>query len=131
MLAESRVPSLRSARQSSTVIRIEMSKSGAEYPDVIDYLTEKDGVCSLYIVQSMPLDDELTLKLQEKINNYLAFALDGQLDKEYPGMAGMKLQIQIELQHPPEGVAVDFLEKVAPYIEAEGIGFDVRIGGND
>jgi hypothetical protein len=108
-----------------------MSKSGAEYPDVIDYLTEKGGVCSLYIVQSMPLDDGLTLKLQEKINNYLAFALDGQLDKEYPDMAGMKLRIQIELQHPPEGVAAEFLEKVAPYVEAEGVGFDVRVGGND
>jgi len=64
-----------------------MSKNGAKYPEVIDFLTEKDGVCSLYIVQSTPLDDGLTLKLQEKINNYLAFALDGQLAKEYPDMA--------------------------------------------
>ena len=105
-----------------------MSKSGAEYPEVIDYLTEKDGVCSLYIVQSMPLDDELTLKLQEKINNYLAFALDGQLANEYPDMAGMRVQIKLELQYPPEGVAAEFIEKVAPHVEAEGIGFHVQVG---
>ena len=105
-----------------------MSNSGAEYPEVIDYLTEKDGVCSLYIVQITPLDDELTLKLQEKINNYLAFALDGQLAKEYPDMAGMKLRIQLELQYPPEGLAAEFLDKVTPHVEAEGVGFYVQVG---
>ena len=104
-----------------------MSKCGAEFPEVIDYLTDKDGVCSLYIVQSMPLDDELTLKLQEKINNYLSFALDGQLIDEYPDMAGKKVQIKLELQYRPEGVAAEFIEKVAPHIEAEGIGFHVQV----
>lgn len=106
-----------------------MSKYGAEYPRVIDFLTEKDGVCSLYIVQSDPLDDELTWKLQEKINNYLTFALDGQLVEEYPDMVGTKLRIQVDLKHPPKGVAAEFLDKVAPYVEAEGVGFFVMVDG--
>ncbi len=105
-----------------------MSKHGAEYPEVIDFITSKDNVCSLYIVQGMYLDDELTLKLQEKINNYLTYVLDGQLEKEYPDMANMNKRIQIDLQFKPEGVAADFLEKVRPHIEKEGIEFNVQIG---
>ena len=106
-----------------------MSKYGAQHPELIDFLTQKDDVCSLYIVQSDPLDDELTLKLQEKINNYLAYALDGQLAEEYPDMANMKLSIEIEIQHQPEGVAAEFLDRVRPVIEAEGLEFHIRIGG--
>lgn len=107
-----------------------MSKYGAQHPEVIDFIAHKDNVCSLYIVQNDPLDGELTLKLQEKINNYLAFSLDGQLAREYPDMAKMKLRIEIEIQHKPEGVAAKFIEKVRPIIEAEGLEFLVKIGGN-
>jgi len=105
-----------------------MSKNGARHPEVIDFLTHKDNVCSLYIVQSEPLTDELTLKLQEKINNYLTYALDGQLDEQYPDLRNMKLRIQIDINDEPEGIAAEFLEKVRPIIEEEGIEFKIQVG---
>ena len=108
-----------------------MNKYGVEHPDKIDIIGHKNNVCSLCMVQSEPLDDELTLKLQEKINNYLAFALDGQLDEEYPEMANMKLKIVLRLQYQAEGVAVEFLEKARSFIESEGLEFEVVVGENE
>jgi len=108
-----------------------MNKYGAQHTEVIDFITQKDNVCALYIIQSESLTDELTLKLQEKINNYLTYALDGQLDKEYPDLRNMKLRIQIDLQHKPEGVAAEFLEKVKPHIEEEGIEFSIQVGASE
>ena len=105
-----------------------MSKYGAEFPKTIDLLTSKDDVCILYIVQGMDLDDELTLKLQEKINNYLTYISEGQLEEENPDMVNMAKKIQINLQYEPEGIAAEFLEKVRPYIEAEGIEFQIQVG---
>ena len=100
---------------------------GTDFPDKVDMVTVDDGVCYLYVVQGHELDGERTLALQEKLNNYLAFILDGQFEQEYPERALLQKVIRVELLHKPEGVAAEFLEKVAPHIEKEGIGFEVKL----
>ena len=45
-------------------------KYGTDYPDKVDLIAEKDGACYLYVVQSDEMDDEKTLALQDKLNNY-------------------------------------------------------------
>ncbi len=104
---------------------------GTDFPDKVDMVTVEDGVCYLYVVQGHELDGERTLALQTKLNNYLAFILDGQLEQEYPKKAQLQKVIRVELLYRPEGVAAEFLEKVAPLIEKEGIGFEVKLHDED
>jgi len=104
-------------------------KYGTDHPDKVDLITEKDGVCYLYIVQSDALDGEKTLALQQKLNNYLSFILDGQLEKEFPERAKLKKIVRIDLQYMPTGVAAEFLMKVKPVFEAEGVGFEYTVQG--
>ncbi len=104
-------------------------KYGTDYPDKVDLVTEKDGVCYLYVVQSDELDGERTLALQEKLNNYLSFILDGQLKEEYPDKALLRKVVRIEFQHPPTGIAAEFLERLRPVFETEGVGFEYSIYG--
>ena len=104
---------------------------GTDFPDQVDLVTVEDGVCYLYVVQSDELDGERTLALQTKLNNYLAFILDGQLEEAYPEKAQLPKVIRIELLHRPEGVAAEFLDKVAPHIKKEGIGFEVKLNSEE
>lgn len=99
-------------------------KYGTNYPGMVDLIAEKDGVCYLYVVQSDELDDEKTLALQDKLNNYLSFILDGQLKEEYPDKALLRKVVRIELQHQPTGIAAKFLERVRPVFEVAGVCFE-------
>ena len=102
---------------------------GTDYTDKVDLIAEKDGVCYLYVVQSDELDDEKTLALQDKLNNYLSFILDGQLKEEYPDKALLRKVVRIEFQHQPTGIAAEFLERVRPVFEAAGVCFEYSASG--
>jgi hypothetical protein len=102
---------------------------GTDYPDKVDLIAEKDGACYLYVVQSDELDDEKTLALQDKLNNYLSFILDGQLKEEYPDKALLRKVVRIEFQYLPTGIAAEFLERVRPVFEAAGVRFEYSASG--
>ena len=44
---------------------------------------------------------ELLLDLQEKLNTYLAFVLDGKLEQQYPAMKGKKVRFRLHSQQAP------------------------------
>lgn len=103
---------------------------GTDHPDKIDVMSVKDGVLYLHVIQANELDGERTLALQDKFNHYFAFILDGQLDEEYPDMAGMRRVVRLELQHAPVGVAAEFLDVVGSAFEAEDIGFECHVAND-
>jgi hypothetical protein len=78
-----------------------MSKYGVNYPNQIDLISHNEGVCNLHVVQSEELTDELLLKLQDKLNHYLAYALDGQLQEDFSNLPKKQIRIQLWLQHLP------------------------------
>lgn len=100
-----------------------MNKFGASFTNQIDIIGIREGECILSIIQAAPLSPELTVLLQEKLNHYLQYILDGQLHEERPEADNMPKTIELHLQHPASGVAAEFLSKVKPYIESEGIKF--------
>lgn len=57
---------------------------GTDHPDKIDIISENNGTCYLWIAQSQLLEEETLFLLQDKINNYLTFILDGQLAEVFP-----------------------------------------------
>jgi hypothetical protein len=104
-------------------------KYGTDHPSQIDLIGLKDGVCRFTIVQVERLNDERVLLLQEKLNNYLTYILDGQLAEEYPDRAELPKVVEVALQFPPEGVAIEFLSKVGEVFREKGIGFEHVVKG--
>jgi hypothetical protein len=63
-------------------------------------LSADDAVANLYIVQAdawTGADDQI-VSLQQKIHNYVGFALDGQMVKMYPETASLGWRIIIDSQ---------------------------------
>ena len=86
--------------------------------DVIDLVTiTSDGkAIQLWIVQDEPWSgsEDQVVSLQDKINNYLSFALDGQLQESYPDAAGRSWRIVVHCQSgPPDSTTAEFLSRVS------------------
>ena len=67
--------------------------------------------------------DRQLLELQEKINTYVHYAMDGQLAKDYPEWAGRPVTIQVDYHFPPNPEEIQFLEEVEKQLKAHKIKF--------
>lgn len=66
------------------------------------------------------LDDVLE-RLQNKINSYLGYVLDGQLLEEFPEAAGAIVRIVVQyVDHPPDRCAT-FLERLLAAVREHGV----------
>ncbi len=100
---------------------------GTDHPDKVDIIGENDGTCYLWIVQSKFLDEDNLFLLQDKINNYLTFILDGQLAEAFPERIDMPKIVRVVYQHDLNDIAIDFLEQVRSIFDDEGIGFEYGV----
>ncbi|KFF16541.1 DUF6572 domain-containing protein [Flavobacterium hydatis] len=98
-----------------------------EDKNLIDLISvDKQGILVLTISDHLKWDDknEHLLLLQEKINIYLDFIENGQLDESYPDKADKKIMIQIVFKYQPNKTAEDFLEKAGETVKGIGYGFN-------
>lgn len=109
------------------------SPRGVEHAHVIDVIAQdsKTGEVTLIMLESRPWDGaELRLfQLQEKINAYLSFALDGEMAEAYPQFVGKKLRLQLDCVGMPGSDVVGFLSMVREQIAFQGIDLEVRVMG--
>jgi hypothetical protein len=105
-----------------------MNKYGVNYPKQIDFISHNEAVCNLHIIQAEKLIDERLLKLQDKLNHYLAYALDGQLEVEFPDLPKLQIRIQLWLEHEPDNDALKFLDKVAYSCSVDGVELVTEMG---
>ena len=64
---------------------------GVQYPDIIDKVIEEDdGSVSLVMREDRPWSgsDDRFVELRKQINTYAAYARQGQLEKDFPDLAG-------------------------------------------
>src|SRR5882724_7496005 len=112
---------------------IDPSPRGVEHAHVIDVIAEdgKTGEVTLIMLEPRPWDgSELRLfQLQEKINAYLSFALDGEMAETYPQFEGKKLRLQLHCVGMPGNDVVGFLSMVREQIAFQGINLEVRVMG--
>jgi len=94
---------------------------GTARVEQIDVISTRDGKCYLHLIQSDQVDQDKLLLLQEKLNNYLTYILDGQLASERPELANLYKTVQIDLQFAPNEIEKEFFEKVRSIFESEGI----------
>ncbi len=92
----------------------------------IDLITEtKSGSYKLILVQRELWDgsDDQLADLQQRINEYLAFALDGELHRLHPESIGRPVVIQLDIEHEPDPRTREFLAKVADIVTTCGLAF--------
>ncbi|HEX8310643.1 MAG TPA: DUF6572 domain-containing protein [Chthoniobacteraceae bacterium] len=106
---------------------------GVEHAGVIDLLIhdEKQDEVALVMLEPRAWDgSELRLfQLQEKINAYLSFILDGEMAETYPTLMGKPLRLQLDCVTPPDSEALRFLGVVRDQIAFQGITLEVRVSG--
>jgi hypothetical protein len=109
------------------------SPRGVEFAHVIDVIAEdaKSGEVTLIMLEPRPWDgsEARLFQLQEKINAYLSFALDGEMAEAYPQFEGRKLRLQLDCVGMPDNQVVGFLSTVRDQIAFQGINLEVRVMG--
>jgi hypothetical protein len=106
---------------------------GLEHAGVIDAMLQdaKSGEVWLVMVERRPWTggEEQLFQLQEKLNAYVSFALDGEMAETEPALAGKPLRLILDTTHPPSAEAVDFLAAVREQLGFQAIELEVRITG--
>ncbi|RFC42103.1 MAG: hypothetical protein DVB28_002037 [Verrucomicrobia bacterium] len=104
---------------------------GLEHAGVIDFLGFDPVVSEvlLVMVEQRPWRNvgEQLFQLQEKLNAYLSFALDGEMTEAYPQFLGKALKIRLECAEPPVPEALGFLQHVYEQSALQGITFEVEV----
>jgi hypothetical protein len=107
---------------------------GVEHAHIIDIVANDTaaGEVALIMLEPRPWDgSELRLfQLQEKINAYLSFALDGEFVEAYPALFGQPMRLQLDCATPPDPSVLNFLGIVRDQIAFQGIRLEVRVMGD-
>ena len=103
---------------------------GVEHAGVIDLIThdEDEQRAELVMFERRPWDggEDQLFELQEKLNDYLSFALDGEMAEAYPELANAALTVVLRCTEEPTPEVVAFLSQVRDQIGLQGIDLQVR-----
>lgn len=109
----------------------EFGEPGVENPRLVDLVLPDETVqrVTLVMFERRPWEAGMTQlkQIEEKINRYLGYALDGFLVEQYPAYEGWPVTIRLECAASPIGDAAEFVHAAANAIEAEGIAFEVVV----
>ena len=109
----------------------EFGEPGVENPRVVDLVSPdpKSGAAVLLMIERRPWNGTQTQlrELEEKINRYLGYALDGFLVEHYPQYEGKSVRVQLDCVEEPHGEAAEFLRDARRVAEEEGIEFVVNV----
>ena len=94
----------------SQSVSLRMSADNSSVVDLVAHDPKTDQV-ALVIVEQRPWDSsrERLLQLQEKIHNYVGYALDGQFARMYPDLVGKPLTIALSCFAEPDAVTMRLL----------------------
>ena len=106
-----------------------MSRNGINYPAIVDLVTESDESLQLVLVETRSLTQHDAPALQEKLNNYLSYVLNGSFTAQYPAAQGKPTCIRVDLYSLPEPFIVEFLRKYAGTLISSGISLEANVNG--
>ena len=109
----------------------EFGEPGVENPKVIDFMTvdRASDTLVLAMFERRPWGQgPLQLRqIEEKINRYMGYVLDGFLAQQHPEHSGKKVRIRLDCIEAPHGDAVAFVQAAAHAIEAHGLELLVNV----
>ena len=109
----------------------EFGAPGVQNPNVVDLIEAgPEGTVTLVMREFRAWGGhEQFRQIEEKINRYLGYALDGFLAEHYPEHEGQPVTVRLECRDEPAGDAVEFLAEARIAVEGVGVAFDVRVVG--
>ncbi|MEK0446077.1 MAG: hypothetical protein RLZZ399_1398 [Verrucomicrobiota bacterium] len=126
------IPPTMATSTNDTQSKLETPK-GVQHPGVIDFLAYRtqSGEVLLKMFESRPwgTSKEQMFQLQDKLNAYFSFILDGEMADTYPQFKDKPVRITLECATPPEGQVLQFLQTVYDQANLQGISFEVDVVG--
>ena len=105
---------------------------GVENPRVVDLIRPDKAAGHVALMMFEPRDwahGHVQLQqLEEKIDRYLSYVLDGFFFKQYPQYAQTRVRFELHCLHEPEGVAKDMLTAAQGFCAQNGLEFRVNAG---
>ncbi|MGB8354048.1 MAG: DUF6572 domain-containing protein [Chthoniobacteraceae bacterium] len=107
--------------------------SGLDHANVIDVIAYDEKTSEVTLImrdfREWGGSEKLLFLLQEKINAYLSFALDGEMIEAYPAFVGKAIRLQLDIATAPDARTLDFIGIVREQIAYQGIKFEITIHG--
>jgi hypothetical protein len=109
----------------------EFGEPGVQNPKIMD-LIEIDPVSDKVVLvmiehRAWGAGPHQFQQIEEKINRYLGYVLDGHLAKHYPQHNGKRVRIRLDCVEEPRGDATRFVGAADHAIRAEGLEFIVKV----
>ncbi len=106
-----------------------MNQTGVSCPNKLDLVTRAHDGFHLVLVEDRSLSEDDAPALQEKLNNYLGFAIDGGLLEQYPEARGEKVSIRIDLYAEPCLFILEFVRRYRCAIAQYGVAVELTVNG--
>ena len=109
----------------------EFGEPSVENPAIVD-LIEVDpasGQVALVMIERRAWDSgpHQFRQIEEKINRYMGYVLEGHLASHYPQYAGQDVQIRLTCAQAPCGDAVTFVSAAERAVRAHGLEFVLHV----
>lgn len=104
--------------------------AGVDQPNVIDLVgQDASGRVLVIMIESRMWGAEAaqSLQLKTKIDNYVAFILNGQLTRHYPQVTGRQVLIQLNCQELPNGEFAEIIDNARAHLLQFNIGILVNV----
>lgn len=109
----------------------EFGAPGVQNPKLMDLITVDPAsgkvVLAMFERRAWGSSPRQFQEIEEKINRYLGYALDGFLVEQYPRYQGKDVQIRLDCAESPHGEAAAFVDAARRAVEAQGIEFVVNV----
>ncbi len=118
-------------RSTREAIEGEFGQAGVQNPMMLDLIAHDPAldIVVLTMIEHRPWgsNPKQIQQIEEKINRYMGYVLDGFLAEQYPQYIGKRVQVCLRCQTEPTDVFARFASAARQALEAHGIGFDVQI----
>lgn len=106
-----------------------MHLTGIAHPESIDFITRSEGVVRLVLVEPLQLSEHDALALQDKLNNYLGYVINGMLQTQHPESIDDTVRISVDLAVEQIPFIHEFLLLYAIKVAEYDIAFEVTLNG--
>jgi hypothetical protein len=109
----------------------EFGEPGVENPKVVDLITVDAAsgavVLAMYERRAWGTSPLQLRQIEEKINRYMGYVLDGFLAEHHPEYQGKKVQIRLDCAEAPHGEAVAFVRAAGQAMADHGLEMIVNV----
>lgn len=109
----------------------EFGETGVQNPMIVDRI-EVDPVSGRVVLvmierRAWGADPRQLTQIEEKINRYLGYALDGHLHEHYPQYRDRQIAIRLDCAEAPAGEVLRFVAAAEHATSAHGVAFDAKV----